>query len=106
MQVIMHADEVRMRFQHRLLKPVLDFAEVWFRSAERLTFHDPLAATTLFDDQICKFSRGVVEADYDLEPGRTRWLEGEQDTQHEVALDVDPTRFFEHYFGVFGGHNG
>jgi purine nucleosidase len=102
MRVTMPADEVRRRFQHRLLRPVLDFAEVWFQKAEVLTFHDPLAATTLFDDQICAFRRGKVTADYELEPGRTKWLEDGQPGTHEVALDVNPDRFFTHYFSTIG----
>jgi len=101
MQVTMHATEVRKRFQQPLLKPVLDFAEVWFQSVEKVTFHDPLAATTLFDDQICMFSDGQVKPDFDIEAGRTRWLEGVKPTTHQIALSVDPERFFEHYFGVF-----
>jgi inosine-uridine nucleoside N-ribohydrolase len=46
-QVTMPAVEVRQRFQVPLLRPVLDFAEVWFQKTDRITFHDPLAATTI-----------------------------------------------------------
>jgi purine nucleosidase len=50
--VMMDAPQVRERFQtHRLLRPVLDFAEVWFnqsapgyKAPDRIIFHDPLAA--------------------------------------------------------------
>ena len=51
MQVTLPASEVRQCFQSRLLKLVLDFAEVWFEEKETITFHDPLAAATIFDDQ-------------------------------------------------------
>jgi purine nucleosidase len=49
-QVKMTAEEVRRRFHAPLLRPVLDFAEVWFQQVDILTFHDPLAAVTLFDE--------------------------------------------------------
>jgi len=58
LQVTLPAAEVRRRFTAPLLRPVLDFAEVWFQHADRVTFHDPLAATTLFDPGICAFTRG------------------------------------------------
>lgn len=100
-QVTMDADQVRQRFQRGLLRPVLDFAEVWFEGSERITFHDPLAATTLFDDQICSFQRGQVQVELD-DPkivGRTHWQPS--DGPHQVATSVAPARFFEHYFSVF-----
>jgi purine nucleosidase len=100
LQVTMPADEVRRRFNVPLLRPVLDFAEVWFRQVDHVTFHDPLAATTIFDDAICKFEKGTVTADLGEEPGRTWWAPGGDNPFHEIAVSVDAPRFFEHYFGV------
>jgi len=101
-RVQMDREEVRKRFQTPLLRPVLDFAEVWFKTVDRITFHDPLAATTIFDDRICRFERGTVDVELTDEQflGRTKWT---PDTagRHEAALDVSPDRFFEHYFSVF-----
>jgi inosine-uridine nucleoside N-ribohydrolase len=104
-QVTMDAAEVRQRFQTPLLRPVLDFAEVWFRNADRITFHDPLAATTIFDPAICAFERGQVDIELvNAEMlGQTRWQAGAAPAPHEVALQVDPARFFAHYFGVVNG---
>ncbi|HEY3343019.1 MAG TPA: nucleoside hydrolase [Anaerolineae bacterium] len=101
-RVTMEAAQVRQKFQTPLLRPVLDFAEVWFQNADKITFHDPLAATTLFDDSICTFERGNVDIEVSDEKllGRTRWQPGAQPGQHEVALDVRAERFFEHYFGT------
>jgi purine nucleosidase len=95
------ATEVRQRFQTTLLQPVLDFAEVWFQSRPAITFHDPLAAATLFDEQICRFERGHVDVECSSEhhAGLTRW-ESRDDGRHEVAMSVDGDRFFEHYFAV------
>jgi purine nucleosidase len=102
-QLNMPAPEVRARFQADLLRPVLDMAEVWFEERDTITFHDPLAACTLFDDHICSFERGLVEIDLASKKvlGMTHWQPGGHHTPHEVALGVDVTRFFERFFSVF-----
>lgn len=107
-QVTMPAAEVRQRFQATLLRPVLDFAEVWFQHVDRITFHDPLAATTIFDDRICTFERGRVEVELksDRLLGMTHWSGGRKELStasgpHEVAMEVAPQRFFDHYFAMF-----
>lgn len=100
-QVTMPAPGVRARFQIGLLRPVLDFAEVWFKERDVITFHDPLAATTIFDDTICQFSRGQVTIELDDKDalGKTHWQQGQG--KHEVATGVSDSRFFDHYFGFF-----
>lgn len=106
MQVQMPATEVRRRFQTKLLRPVLDFAEVWFMERDILTFHDPLAATTIFDAQICGFERGQVSveiAQWGL-LGKTGWSAAGANVgtaPHEIATTVAADRFFDHYFSVF-----
>lgn len=99
-QVRMNAKEVRERFQTPRLRPVLDFAEVWFEERDEIIFHDPLAATTLFDDSICTFTRGTVDVELTSErvAGMTYWQAGEG--AHEVSLQVNAERFFEHYFDM------
>jgi inosine-uridine nucleoside N-ribohydrolase len=102
-QVWMTAGDVRARFaQHKLLRPVLDFAEVWFQHRGEITFHDPLAAATIFDDALCTYQRGrvTVELAEGKSQGTARWAPG--DGPHEVADTVNVARFFEHYFSVFG----
>jgi purine nucleosidase len=101
-QVTMPASAVRERFQAPLLRPVLDFAQVWFKHADTVTFHDPLAATTIFDESVCGFERGQVTIELGDEQlaGTTRWT-ADPHGNHEVALTVKPERFFEHYFSFF-----
>ena len=101
MQAQLSADEVRQRFQTKPLLPVLDFAEVWFKNADKITFHDPLAATTIFDNAICGFERGKVDIELTDEKlmGQTKW-QPDAAAAHEVALRVDAQRFFDHYFGI------
>jgi purine nucleosidase len=100
--VKMPAEEVRKRFQAPLLRPVLDFAEVWFQHVEAITFHDPLAATTIFDETICGFEKGEVEIELksDRLAGATLWSP-KPDGRHEIAGTVDPQHFFNHYFSFF-----
>ena len=104
-QVVMPADEVRKRFRAPLLRPVLDFAEVFFRDARQITFHDPLAATTIFTDDICTFTKGTVAVELasDRLKGFTLWTPETKEVpgRHEVAFEVNPDRFFEHYFSRF-----
>jgi len=103
LQVTMSAAEVRSRFgEVPLLRPVLDFAEIWFAAGRpAITFHDPLAAVTVFDAGVCTFERGRVTVDLEREPGRTLWQPADLTAPHAVATAVDPARFFANYFGVF-----
>ncbi|MCF7808324.1 MAG: nucleoside hydrolase [Candidatus Marinimicrobia bacterium] len=99
-QVTMQADEFRRSFQHELFEPIHKFAEIWFEYSETITFHDPLAAVSIFNDGVCNFRSGKV--DIDLSPGevqgRTFWNEGKG--PHEVAMAVDAVRFFQEYNSV------
>lgn len=101
-KVKLPADEVRQRFHAPLLRPVLDFAEVWFKERSEITFHDPLAATTVFNDQICNFTKGQVQVELDHRKtlGMTHW-QPESGGTHEVALFVNPEKFFNHFFSFF-----
>lgn len=105
MQVTMDAAAVRRRFETKLLRPVLDMAEVWFGGRELMTFHDPLAAAVVFDDEICGFDRGCVtvevqELDDRQRLGVTHWSTDGAAPGHEVATTVDPAAFLDHYFAV------
>ena len=102
-QVTLKRAEVEQRFKHELLKPVLDFAAVWFQHVDRITFHDPLAAVTIFDPQVCRFEKGQVEVELTSPKlyGMTHWTPQAADGKHEVALHVEPERFFASYFSAF-----
>jgi inosine-uridine nucleoside N-ribohydrolase len=101
-QVTMPARQVRDRFQADLLQPVLDFAKVWFEERDKIIFHDPLAAATIFDEEICVFEEGVVEVEltHEASRGLTGWKPNGLEARHEVALQVDSARFFEHFFAT------
>ena len=100
--VTMDAPQVRERFQTKLLRPVLDFAEVWFQHAEKITFHDPLAATTIFNNGIVAYERGQASVELN-DPdtyAMTKWQADSAGVQ-EIATMVNADAFFEHYFGMF-----
>jgi inosine-uridine nucleoside N-ribohydrolase len=100
-KVVMARDAVRQRFQTPYLQPVFDFADVWFEQRPEITFHDPLAATLLFDDSICSYTMGAVTVELEDKTrlGQTKWTPGAG--PHSVALGVDAAKFFDHYFAVF-----
>ena len=102
-QVRMSAAEVKSKFNHELLLPVVDFATVWFETFyEYITFHDPLAAVSIFNKDVCAFTKGNVEIEIEDKDrlGLTKWQPCENG-KHEVALSVDKHLFFKEYFNVF-----
>ncbi len=95
------ADECRRRFRGGPFDVVHQMAEVWYRRAEHITFHDPLAAACVFEPDLCTYRTGRVTMD--LTKGATYGVtlfEEEPDGPHRVARDVDAARFFDHYFSV------
>lgn len=103
LQTTLTADEVRNRFRAPLLEPVLEFADVWFDGgAPVITFHDPLAAATIFEPSLCGYQEGIVAVELD-DPdraGATDWQAGQADAPHQVATTVDKDRYFEHFFAT------
>ena len=81
------------------LAKVLKIAEVWFKDASEITFHDPLAAATIFHPGLCAYQQGSVVADPST--GATHFKESARGPTDEVAQSVDSTAFFEEYFSVF-----
>lgn len=102
MRCVMDSARCRERFKGDLPGAVAKMAEVWFRRAEHVTFHDPLAAAVIFEPEICRYQAGQVEVETASVDGAgtTRWKTDAQDKPHRIAVDVDPDRFFEHYFSV------
>ncbi len=97
----LEAAEVQQRL-HGAQTVLREMTNAWFQKTPRIIFHDPLAAATIFDDQICRFQRGQVAIELNHEPlrGATFWTPGGSDAPHEIALEVDRARFFDHYFAI------
>ena len=102
-KVVMPAEDVRQKFSAPLMKPVLDMAEIWFEIFyPSITFHDPLAAATVFDEYLCTFQDGTVEVDNSDSQAKTVWKPGIPGSPHQVAVAVDVDRYFQHFFNVVG----
>jgi len=100
-QVVMDKNEVISRFSTGILKTVLDFSGMMDNTRQIIIFHDPLAAATIFCDDLCGFERGNVEviADDRRLEGLTIWTP-DANGKNEVAVTVDRDMFFKHYFDV------
>ena len=103
LKVALDSAQVKEQFsKYKLLHPVMDFSEEWFQRARFMHFHDPLAAMTIFEDDVCGFVRGDVTVELKDEKlaGKTDFAPN-ANGRHEIALEVDPARCFEAYFKVF-----
>jgi inosine-uridine nucleoside N-ribohydrolase len=106
-KVMMSADEVRRKYTAPLLRPVLDMAEIWFTSFYPfITYHDPLAAATIFEPELCIYEHGTVRLDRTDTPGKTIWQPDGSDAPHQVAMAVDVNAYFDHFFRIVGQSRG
>jgi purine nucleosidase len=102
-KVMMSAEDVRTKFTAPLLRPVLDMAQIWFAGFYPfITYHDPLAAATIFEPDLCAYEQGTVTLDTTDKPGKTLWQPGGADAPHQVAMRVDVDRYFQHFFDIIG----
>jgi inosine-uridine nucleoside N-ribohydrolase len=101
-QLKMSAVQIRQHMPGNRSKILGDMIETWFRTADSITFHDPLAAATIFVPHVCRFDRGIVEVELASEQlqGLTHWRPDALNSWHEIATQVDTTTFFEHYFSI------
>ena len=102
---VMPADDCRRKLTGGPLDVVADMAEVWFKDVDRITFHDPLAGAVIFEPDLCTCTDGRVHVELksDLVAGLTVFDANDEARPHRVGVDVDPERFFEHYFSIVKG---
>jgi inosine-uridine nucleoside N-ribohydrolase len=103
LQCTMNIEEIKKRFNIPFLKPVFDLAKVWFENTDKITFHDPLAAVTVFHNDVCSFEKGTVEIELMNEKiiGKTLFNKDSNNLKHKIAINVDVKNFFLYYFSVF-----
>lgn len=106
MQVFMDVPSVHQRFHAPGLDVVLDMAQVWFDSGRKeITFHDPLAAVSIFYPEVCTYTHGRVNVVTEgLMEGYTLFNplpSTRAEAVHEVADTVSPEKFFQFYFQHF-----
>lgn len=101
-RVVMTPEEAEHRFRHPIMQVVMSIAREWFKDEPRVSFHDPLAAVCIFNDDVCSYKRGYMDCVLDsrLLGGMTIFRE-DPAGPHQVAWDVDGDKFFEHLFEVF-----
>ncbi len=101
-QVTMNSDKFKEKFSADIFKPLQDYAQHWYEYSHTVTFHDPLAAATIFNNDICTYSRGKIEIELNNLPdaGMTRW-QNDPAGKHEIASSVNKEKFFEEYFSAF-----
>lgn len=97
MKCQMPAEEVREKFIGEPLSTVVLMAEHWFQHSKELTFHDPLAAATIFKPDLCTYQSGQVTSD--PKTAITSFTPGEG--ADEVAEVVNREEFFTEFFSVF-----
>lgn len=106
MQVRMPSGEAISRFRAAggPLDVVADCCEIWRQHADHVTFHDPLAAVSIFEPGILGWQRGrvAVEPGQGRAGGMTHW-DADAQGPHEAAMTVDPQAFYRAYFGAVGG---
>lgn len=97
----MSAEEVKRRFVGEPLSTVANMATTWFKHADEVTFHDPLAAALIFHPEFCTYESGKIDVHYaigDAANGHTKLTPG---VGHDrVAKTVDVDAFFREYFQV------
>jgi purine nucleosidase len=102
-QCKMGAEEWRKKFRGGPFEVVRDMAEVWFRGAGEITFHDPLAAACVFEPEICSYRTGRVKMELERKEAYGVTVFAEAPTGvHRVAEKVDSSRFFARYSEVTG----
>ena len=98
-QVTMERDEFEEKLrQSKYGAAIIEMGGAWFQDHENVVFHDPLAAATIFEPEICKYQSGhvAIETANPAIYGFTDWKAG-QGATHTVALEVDAAKFFELY---------
>lgn len=78
-----------------LMKAVFSFGNAWLEQSEKLTLHDPLAAVCVFHPDICRFERGNVQVETELEShmGGTTFTSSLSGNV-EIARTVDREEFY------------
>ncbi len=100
---VMTPGQAEDSFKHPILKAVMAIAGEWFKDDPHMSFHDPLAAVCMFNDDVCAFERGHISVELDSRQlaGFTYWRP-DPAGPHSVAVKVDQDKFFKHLFEVFG----
>lgn len=89
-----------------LMKAVFSFGNAWLESSEKLTLHDPLAAVCVFHPDVCRFERGNVQVETELESnmGGTSFTPSSKGNV-EIARIVNRENFYRILSATLCGKN-
>jgi purine nucleosidase len=98
------SEEIRKTIKELGFEIINDMLEVWLKYRDSVTYHDPLAASLIFQPDICRYEKGRVDVELKVDDllGTTYWEPNTQESYHTIATDVEPDRFFDHYFSIVG----
>jgi len=105
-QVVLTPGEFKNTLAKKLPKILVEMSDAWIDydplCAKKLTYHDPVAVSTIFNDKVCKFIRGNVDIEITSPAllGYT-FFEEDPDGRQEIAYEVDPQEFFREFSKVF-----
>jgi purine nucleosidase len=99
-ELVLKRDEKVDLFSSNIMKAVEDFGSPWLEKND-MTFHDPLAGACLFEPELCKYQRGIIDVDiYNKQNLGMMSFHADVRGNREIAIEVDRKRFFEHYFSI------
>ena len=100
-KVVMTAQEVKDSYTSPLLKAVYEFSEITTGQRSNITYHDPLAAVSIFKPEIMTYETGKVSVELRGERvmGRT-YFDKDENGLHTAALTVDKNAFYKEYFDI------
>jgi purine nucleosidase len=101
LQCQMSKTECQEKFHGPLLELVMTMATKWFDHSPNITFHDPLAAASIFRLDLCDFETGSVNVN--PERGQTTFDAGEG--TDDIAVTVNANEFFEEFFRIVNEHS-
>jgi hypothetical protein len=74
-------------------------ADLWFKSADSVTLHDPLTAAVLFEPDLCPLQPGCMFVKTDPpDPGLTTFDTAGLHQRHHLTTDVAEDHFLDHLF--------
>jgi purine nucleosidase len=73
----------------------------WFQGKDIVTLHDPLAAISIFHQNVCDWTNAKIDVEITdaARLGRTVLCKPQADNI-KIAANVDPSMFFNKYFGI------
>ena len=101
-QLTMSKEKLETTFTTPLLKCVIDFGSFWLED-HIATFHDPLVATCVFNENICEYKRGFVKIDLKTKNEKQYAMTTFEKTNKGnclLATNINKKEFFREYIDV------